>query len=144
MSTPNDNNIVNWNTLSKYTYTGEENRSKIPSSTDIAEYLNKDNVNKFIAYRNLNTGFSDNASNPTNIYNLLQIVEKDGIVDTVTYQMVAQINILESKPHVYEYPDNLIKKTMGGRSRQRKTLARKNRKSRSRKNRKSRSRKNRK
>jgi hypothetical protein len=122
-----------------------------PSLDEINNYLNQNNVGNFIAYRNKNTvkrpDTEDGDSN--NLYNLLQIVKNsNGEIITKDSSQVVQINVISGlETSVYVYPtggEQRNSKVFGGRSRQRKTLARKNRKSRSRKNRKSRSRKNRK
>jgi hypothetical protein len=92
----------------------------------VKDYVeNKNNAGKFIIYQ-------EESAAQNQEYKVLQIIRNP----TSTSNIVKQIN-------TSVYIDN-NGQILGGRSRQRKTLARKNRKSRSRKNRKSRSRKNRK
>jgi len=153
MTDPDDTNIANLKNLISIR---SENDPAVladrePSSLEIHDYLKEENVGKFIAYRNNKTGYDKNNSstNPPNIYNLLRIGKTpEGIFTTNKSEQLAQIDEITGfglSVHKYTPPQTDSSSTPGGgRSRQRKTLARKNRKSRSRKNRKSRSRKNRK
>jgi hypothetical protein len=114
----------------------DNDETPLGKETLLADYLTPSNTGKFIIYQNSKTRDSNESFNTggrnTN-YNFLQINSNRGFSRSMNPTAVVSITRLFGQYNI-----------IGGRSRQRKTLARKNRKSRSRKNRKSRSRKNRK